>query len=37
MHESRDVTPLGWGERFHDQDWVNRSAMRAIAEGGGHI
>jgi hypothetical protein len=35
MHEYRDVTPLGWGERFHDQAWVNRSAMRLIAERGG--
>ncbi|HEY2391030.1 MAG TPA: ankyrin repeat domain-containing protein [Candidatus Angelobacter sp.] len=36
MHEYRDVTPLSWGERFHDQDWVNRAAMRLIAERGGH-
>jgi hypothetical protein len=36
MHEYRDVTPLGWGERFHDQAWVNRSAVRLIAERGGH-
>ena len=21
MHEYRDVTPLAWGERFHDQGW----------------
>jgi hypothetical protein len=35
MHEYRDVTPLSWGERFHAQDWVNRSAMRLIAERGG--
>ena len=35
MHEYRNVTPLGWGERFHDQAWVNRSAMRLIAERGG--
>jgi hypothetical protein len=34
-HEYRDVTPLTWGERFHDQDWVNRSAMTLIAEAGG--
>lgn len=33
--EYRDVTPLSWGERFHDQDWVNRAAMRLIAERGG--
>jgi hypothetical protein len=37
MHEYRDVTPLAWGECFRDQDWVNRSAMRLIAERGGHV
>jgi ankyrin repeat protein len=37
MHEYRDVTPLSWGERFHNQDWVNRSAMRLIAERGGRL
>lgn len=31
-HEYHDVTPLQWGNRFHDQDWVNRDAMRLIAE-----
>ena len=36
MHEYRDVTPLSWGERFHDQGWVNRASMRLIAERGGH-
>jgi hypothetical protein len=35
MHEYRDVTPLTWGERFHDQAWVNRAAMGLIAERGG--
>jgi ankyrin repeat protein len=35
-HEYRDVTPLGWGERFHNQLWVCRLAMRLIAERGGH-
>jgi hypothetical protein len=35
-HEYRDVTPLGWGERFHNQRWVCRPAMRLIAERGGH-
>jgi ankyrin repeat protein len=30
MHEYRDVTPLTWGERFHDQDWVNRRAMELL-------
>ncbi|MCI0585991.1 MAG: ankyrin repeat domain-containing protein [Planctomycetes bacterium] len=36
-HEYRDVTPLAWGERFHDQDWVSRPAMRLIAERGGQV
>lgn len=35
MHEYRDVTPLAWGERFHDQSFVSRPAMRLIAERGG--
>ena len=35
MHEYRDVTPLGWGERFHDQSFVSPPAMRLIAERGG--
>lgn len=35
MHEYRDVTPLAWGERFHDRDWVSEPVMRLIAERGG--
>jgi hypothetical protein len=35
MHEYRDVTPLTWGDRFHDQAWVNPAVMRLIAERGG--
>jgi hypothetical protein len=35
VHEYHDVTPLAWGDRFHDQAWVNRSAMSLIAERGG--
>jgi len=35
MHEYRDVTPLSWGRRFHDQSWVNLAAMALIAERGG--
>jgi hypothetical protein len=35
MHEYRDVTPLGWGERFHDQQFVSRPSMRLIARRGG--
>jgi ankyrin repeat protein len=36
MREYRDVTPLAWGERFHDQAWVSKPAMRLIADRGGH-
>jgi hypothetical protein len=36
MHEYRDVTPLAWGERFHDPRFVNRAAMRLITAMGGH-
>jgi len=36
-HEYRDVTPLGWGERFHNQRWVCMPAMRLIAERGGQV
>jgi ankyrin repeat protein len=38
MHEYKDVTPLGWGERFHGQryhNWVSQPAMQLIAERGG--
>jgi ankyrin repeat protein len=35
IHEYHDVTPLSWGQQFHDQDWVNKSVMRLIAERGG--
>lgn len=31
LHEYRDVTPLSWGERFHNQKFVSREAMRLIA------
>lgn len=36
MHEYRNVTPMAWGERFHDQDWVSAAVMAAIAGAGGH-
>lgn len=32
LHEYRDVTPLEWGEQFHDQDWVNPDAIRLVAD-----
>lgn len=35
LHEYRDVTPLSWGERFHDQTWVSRPAMETIRQRGG--
>jgi len=36
LHEYRDVTPVGWGRRFHDQAWVSGPALRLLAERGGH-
>jgi ankyrin repeat protein len=36
VHEYHDVTPLSWGERFQDQNWVSRPAMKLIAERGGY-
>src|SRR6185369_5881066 len=30
MHEYRDVTPLQLGERFHEQGFFSRNAMRLI-------
>lgn len=35
LHEYRDVTPLGWGAAFHDQDWVNPAVMDLVAARGG--
>jgi hypothetical protein len=35
--EYLDVTLLVWGERFHEQDFVSRPAMRLIAERGGQM
>jgi Ankyrin repeat len=35
--EYHNVTPLAWGERFHEQDFVSRPAMRLIAERGGQM
>lgn len=34
-HEYPDVTPIAWGRRFHDRDWVSPSVMRLLAERGG--
>lgn len=35
LHEYRDITPLAWGERFHDQEFVSWPAMALIAARGG--
>lgn len=35
LHEYRDVTALGWGRRFHDQDFVSQPSLRLIAARGG--
>ncbi|MEP6621603.1 MAG: ankyrin repeat domain-containing protein [bacterium] len=35
MHTYDDVTPLGWGQQFHDRSYVSQSSLRAIAERGG--
>jgi hypothetical protein len=32
MHEYRDVTPLEWGQRFHDRGFVDEEAMKMIEE-----
>jgi hypothetical protein len=35
VHEYRDVTPISWGERFHQQVFVSRPAIALIAARGG--
>jgi ankyrin repeat protein len=35
MHEYRDVTPLSWGARFHDREFVSEKAMRLVEKRGG--
>ncbi|MGH7570075.1 MAG: ankyrin repeat domain-containing protein [Gemmatimonadales bacterium] len=35
LHEYRDVTPLSWGQRFHNKLFVSEAAMLLIAERGG--
>ena len=32
LHVYRDMRPLECGERFHDQAFINRAAMRLIVE-----
>lgn len=35
LHEYRDVTPLGWGRRFHDRSFVSEPSLRLIEARGG--
>ena len=36
LREYRDVTPVGWGEQFHDKIFVSRESLRLVeARGGG--
>jgi len=35
MHEYPGVTPLSWGERFHDREWVNPEVLRLLVASGG--
>jgi hypothetical protein len=37
MHEYRDVTPLAWGRRFHDQSFVSQPALLLLQERGGTL
>jgi hypothetical protein len=34
-HEHREVTPLAWGQRYHDPRCASEAAMRLVAERGG--
>ena len=36
LHEYRNVTPVQWGRRFHDERFVSRPAIAAIEAAGGH-
>src|SRR5262245_19693328 len=36
LHEYCGVTPLSWGQRFHNKDFVSDPAMQLIADHGGH-
>jgi hypothetical protein len=35
LHEFRDVTPLAYGQQFHDQAWVSKPVMQLIEARGG--
>jgi hypothetical protein len=36
VRENRDITPLAWGDAFHNRIVVSAPAMRMIEETGGH-
>jgi hypothetical protein len=36
MRDHRDITPIGWGKRFHDRIFVSEPAMQLLAEKGGN-
>ena len=36
LHVYRDVTPLAWGDRFHDRSFVSSPTMDLVAARGGH-
>jgi ankyrin repeat protein len=35
MHEYRDMTPLSWGARFHDREFVSEMSVRLVEKCGG--
>ena len=35
LHAHREVTPLAWGQRYHDLRCASEAAMRLVAERGG--
>ena len=35
LHEYREITPLAWGQRYHDPRCASEAAMRLVAERGG--
>ena len=37
MHEFRDVSPLGYGQQFHERRWVGKAVMRLLVERGGTV
>jgi len=37
MQEYHGVTPLAWGEQFHDREWVSKPVMQLIRERAGHV